>query len=67
MVHLQRFRGPADELALIEVLLLGQGLADSEVDPRKTLQVIVVQVPVWRGQPINPSSRLGGHFIGILL
>ena len=66
-VHLQRLCGPTDKLALIEVLLLGQSLADGEVNPGKALQVVVVEIPVGCVQPVNPSGRLRGNLVGILL
>ena len=66
-VHLQRLCGPTDKLALVEVLLLGQSLADGEVNPGKALQVVVVEIPVGRIQPVNPSGRLRSNLVGILL
>ena len=65
-VHLQRLCGPTDKLALVEVLLLGQSLADGEVNPGKALQVVVVEIPVGRIQPVNPSGRLRSNLVGIL-
>lgn len=66
-VHLQRLCGPTDKLALVEVLLLGQSLADGEVNPGKALQVVVVEIPVGVFSRSIRPGRLRSNLVGILL
>ena len=65
--HWHWLRSPANKLALIEVLLLGERLADGKVNSGEALQVVVVQIPIWRSQSVDPSGRLRRHLVRILL